>query len=349
MARLGNLVWLCAGALVALGGLTHAAEPVPTYAPIPSVGNGPKTNDQGWRVEAFGGGAYMVTDNQYNGLFFVSTAGVIIVDAPPTLGRNLLRAVANTTSKPITHVVYSHSHADHIGAAYLYGRNVTRVAHVLTKEILLAAPDPNRPPPDVTFTEAYELRVGNQTLRLEYRGLNHQPGNIFIWAPAQAVLMVVDIVFPGWVPFALLGVADFVPGVVKAHDQVLGYPFRYFVGGHLTRAGTRRDVEVAREYVNDLKTNCAAAITLSTQPAGPNNPISAGAIVNATLTANPGNPWAAFKVYLDDVAAYCANTTNVKWLGKIAAADVFAFENAYAMVESLRLDYDFLGPFGVQN
>ena len=325
-----------------------ATDTTTTYAPIPSTGQGPKTNKDGWRVEAFGGGAYMVTDNQYNGLFFVSTAGVIVVDAPPTLGYKLLYAIGNTTSVPITHVVYSHAHADHIGAAFVYGHNVTRIAHALTKEILHATPDPNRPLPDVTFTEEYSLRVGNQTLQLSYQGLNQQPGNIFIWAPTQAVLMIVDVVYPGWAPFAYLGQAEFVPGVIRAHEQALDYPFRYFVGGHLTRAGTRRDVEIAREYILDLKANCAAAITLSTQSAGPQNPISAQAIVNATGTANPGNPWAVFKAYLDDVSAYCANTTNHKWLGKIAAVDVYAFENAYAMVESLRIDFDFLGPFGVQ-
>ena len=312
-----------------------------TYAPIPSSAQGPALNPSGWRVEPFGGGAYMVTDNQYNGLFFVSPDGVIVVDAPPTLGRNLLYAVGNTTTQPITHVVYSHAHADHIGAAYVYGPNVTRIAHILTKEILHATPDANRPPPDITFTEEYALRVGNQSLQLSYQGLNHQPGNIFVWAPAQAVLMLVDVVYPGWAPFAYLGQAEFVPGVIRAHDQALDYPFRYFVGGHLTRAGTRRDVEVAREYILDLKANCKEAITLSTQPPGEGNPISAQGIVNATAAANPGNPWAVFKTYLDDVSAYCADVTNRKWLGRIAAVDVYAFENAYAMVESLRIDFDF--------
>jgi hypothetical protein len=42
---------------------------------------------------------------------------------------------------------------------------------------------------------------------LDY-GTNHLPGNIFIYAATkQRVLMLVDIVFPGWVPFPYLAIA----------------------------------------------------------------------------------------------------------------------------------------------
>ena len=35
-----------------------------------------------------------------------------------------------------------------------------------------------------------------------------------------------------------------------------------------------------------------------------------------------------------------------KYLGKLAAADVFTFDNAFAVLESLRIDGGALGPFG---
>jgi glyoxylase-like metal-dependent hydrolase (beta-lactamase superfamily II) len=320
---------------------------VTTYAPIPTQAVGPRLNAAGYRVEHFGGGAYMVTDNQYQALFLVSTKGVILVDAPPTIGYNLLYAIGNTTSIPITHFVYSHAHTDHVGGAYLVGKKPKKIAHKLTKEILKATPDPLRPLPDVTFEDDHTLHVGNQTLKLSYKGLAHQPGNIFIYAPTQKVLMLVDIVYPGWVPFAYLGQAQFVPGYIKAFDQVLEYDFKYFVGGHLTRSGDRNDVLVGKEYVTDLKNNCQRALLLSAFPANATNPVSAGEITPPIYAANPGNLWSVFKGYLDDLAMYCANVTNQKWLGVLGAADVYGFENAYIMVESLRIDYDVLGPFGV--
>jgi len=51
----------------------------------------------------------------------------VLLDAPPTIGRNIQRAVddiasANGVSNKITYLVYSHHHADHIGASSLFDR-----------------------------------------------------------------------------------------------------------------------------------------------------------------------------------------------------------------------------------
>jgi glyoxylase-like metal-dependent hydrolase (beta-lactamase superfamily II) len=338
----------------AIATLSRAAAPsvatdIPKYAPVPAVALGPPISSTlGYRIESFGGGAFMVTDGMYQALFLVSTESVIVIDAPPTIGVNLLYAIRNTTHLPISHVVYSHAHADHIGAAYLYGSEVVTVAHRMTAELLRhVAPDSSRPAPTVTFDESFELNVHNQKLQLAYRGPNHEPGNIFIYAPAQKVLMLVDIVFPGWVPFGYLGEAQDVPGYIKAHDQILGYDFDHFIGGHLTRSGSRQDVITQKEYIEDLRANCAEALVLSSLPSNASNPISVYTLIPNISAIDPGNPWATFKIYLEDISTYCANVTNEKWLGVLGGADVYGFENAYQMIESLRIDYGVLGPFGV--
>ena len=61
--------------------------------------------------------------------------------------------------------------------------------------------------PNGNFSQNMTLQIGNQTLQLDYHGNNHLPGNIFIYAPNQKALMLVDIIFPGWVPFAYLAIA----------------------------------------------------------------------------------------------------------------------------------------------
>ena len=322
------------------------------FVPLPQTAIGPPiSNVTGYRIEPFGKGAYMVTDGIYQCMFLVATESVIVVDAPPTLGSNLLKAIRSVTPLPVSHLVYSHAHADHIGGAYLIANdpNVTIVAHTLTAYELSLTPDPKRPPPTVSINNEYRLQVCNQTLQLKYDGLNHEPGNIFIYAPEQRVLMLVDIIFPGWVPFAYLGEAQTVPGFIKAHDQVLRYDFKHYIGGHLNRVGTREDVKIQREYVNDLYNNCAQAIALSAAPPNSTNPISAAALFPPVLASNPGNAWAEFKVYTNAVVGYCVNVTNAKWLNRLGGADAFGFENGYAMIESLRIDFDVLGPFAVQS
>ena len=67
---------------------------------------------------------YWVTDDAYITMFLVTDNSVIAVDAPPTLGENY-QAIAEVTNKPVTHVIYSHAHIDHIGSAGIFPRNAT--------------------------------------------------------------------------------------------------------------------------------------------------------------------------------------------------------------------------------
>ena len=164
----------------------NSTPSVVIYAPIPATGNGPPVpTSVGFRVEAFGDVAYLLTDGVYQSMFLVACNSVIVVDAPPTLGHNILRGIRTVTDFPISHVIYSHAHADHIGAAYLLkGKNTTFIAPVQTAQELAQAPgDKTRPAPNVTFTGDHDVNVCNQTLKLSYKGPNHQPGNIFIYAP----------------------------------------------------------------------------------------------------------------------------------------------------------------------
>ena len=273
-------------------------------------------------------------------MFLTTREGVVLVDAPPTIGQNLLRAVdevTRTSGRPreITHLVYSHSHADHIGASGLLGPDVVRIGHSETRRLLLRADDPNRPPPSVTFDERYVLDVGGEVLELAYHGPNHSPDNIFIYAPEQRTLMAVDIVFPGWIPFKGLAISQDIPGWVRAQDIAMDYPWQTLVAGHLGRLGNRADGELQQQYVADLEDSARAVIssldpTPFFQKYGPT-----------------GNSWAVFKTYLDAASKQVADPVIAKYTGRLAGADVFTFDSAFAMFESLRIDLGVLGPFGV--
>lgn len=337
--------------LALLGTALAATIPVSTYLPVPATAAGPPVpTSPGYRLEDFGGGAYMVTEGLYQGAFFVSDESVIVVDAPPTIGENLVHAVQSVTSNPISHMVYSHHHADHIGGAYLYqsaATNVTIIAHQLTADILAQVPDPTRPAPTITFDNSYNLTVGNQTLELAYHGLNHDPGNIFIYAPIQKVLMLVDIVYPGWSPFNALGEVQFVPGYIKAHTQLLAYDFEHYIGGHLDRSGTRQDVLVSQAYVQDLFETSQRAINMSAQSTS--NLSAFDVIAPAVSKEAPDNDWALFNTYVDVLADWVTAQLAPRWNGRLYGTDVYGKSHAMVMLESVRIDFGMLGPFGVPN
>ena len=66
---------------------------LPDYAPIPRSALGPALNDQGYHVGRVERNLYWVTDGVYQSAFLTTRDGVVLFDAPPTLGGNLRRAV----------------------------------------------------------------------------------------------------------------------------------------------------------------------------------------------------------------------------------------------------------------
>ena len=146
-------------------------------------------------------------------------------------------------------------------------------------------------------TDQLTVHAGEDSVELAYHGPNHSPGNIFTYLPAQRVLMLVDVVFPGWVPFAYLAESQNIPGWLEAPAQALGYPFRTYIGGHLTRLGTRDDVVIQQEYVADLRAQAASAIDTFN-------------VADVYKSVDPANPWAIFRGYLDGVAAQAADAVS---------------------------------------
>jgi hypothetical protein len=63
--------------------------------------------------------------------------------------------------------------------------------------------------------------------------------------------MLVDVIFPGWVPFAYLAESQNIPGYLDAPARALEHDFETFVGGHMTRLGTRDDITMHQQYIAD--------------------------------------------------------------------------------------------------
>lgn len=275
------------------------------YMDVPESAKGPAIDPaKGYRIQELGKGLYLVTDNAYQSMFMVYEKGVVVIDAPPSYAQSIPKAIAEVTDKPITHIVYSHSHADHIGGAKSLGGSPVIITHEETKRLLERANDPNRPLPTVTFRDRYTLEAGSQILELSYHGVAHEPGNIFIYAPVQKTLMVVDVISPGWMPFRRLHLAQDVQGHYSQVEEIRKLNFDTLGGGHVGRTGTKADVELYSEFLRDLKT--AAGESLKTTKFG--------------VGLDPrdlSNPWAGYDNYIDRVVVQCINRMTPKWATKL--------------------------------
>ncbi|MFI6541802.1 MBL fold metallo-hydrolase [Streptomyces prunicolor] len=327
LAAVPTVAALADGALA--GQASAATGTLPDYAPIPPSALGPAVNSQGYYVGRVRRNLYWVTDGTYQAAFLTTREGVVLFDAPPTIGHNLQRAIdeiaaANGVSNRVTHIVYSHHHADHLGASSLFGRHVTRIGHAENRRLLARDNDPTRPLPDVTFENRYSLRVGGERVDLAWHGTNHSPDNIYIHLPDHDTLMLVDVNLPGWVPFDSFNLNEDVPGSIAAPAKAMTYPWKHFIGGHMGRLGTRQDMVVYQQYVNDIVDNVKKALT---------------AIDPTPYFAKYGdNSWAAVKEYQAAQVAYAADPVIKKYTGVLAAADVYTASTTFIILESLRLD-----------
>ena len=300
---------------------------VDKYLDVPDFAKGPTVDPaKGYRTQKLGEGLYMITDGAYQSMFMTYEDGVVVVDAPPSYASHIPKAIAEVTDKPITYLVYSHAHTDHIGGAKSLGGQPIIVAHAETNRLLARDGDANRPLAAVTFEDQYRLSVGSQVLELSYHGNAHLPGNIFIYAPKQRTLMVVDVIFPGWMPWRRFAVAQDIPAYFAQVKEINAMNFDTLVGGHVTRTGTPADVAMQLSFIEDLKT--AAATALKTKVPGE----------GLTLADRSGNPWAVFDNYIDRVAIACVNQLTPKWSTKLAAYDVYIWDQCYSMEQSLRID-----------
>jgi len=98
------------------------APVLPDYAPVPASAFGPALNEQGYYVGRVERNLYWVTDGVYKAAFLTTSDGVVLFDAPPTIGHNLQRAIdeiarANGVDNKVRYLVHSHHHADHTGAS----------------------------------------------------------------------------------------------------------------------------------------------------------------------------------------------------------------------------------------
>jgi glyoxylase-like metal-dependent hydrolase (beta-lactamase superfamily II) len=312
-------------------GASSAAD-LPDYAPVPRSALGPAPNEQGYYVGRVERNLYWVTDGVLQSAFLTTRDGVVVFDAPPSIGPNLRRAIdeiaaANGMPSTVTHLVYSHHHADHGGAAALFGGDVARIGHEETRRLLLRDNDPARPAPEITFSDRYTLEVGGERVELAWRGPNHSPDNIYIHFPGHDTLMLIDVVNPGWAPVYLGNLTEDIPGYIEAPANALAYPWKHFIGGHMGRLGTRDDLVVYQQYVTDLIASIKKAlVTVDPTP---------------FFTRYGNNSWAAVKTYQAAQVDYAAAPVIKKYTGVLAAADVYTASTAFTILESIRLDLGF--------
>jgi glyoxylase-like metal-dependent hydrolase (beta-lactamase superfamily II) len=311
-----------------------------TAAPVPYTVYGPQFDwSRGYYVAEVkkGSGVYWITEGSHQVMFITTGKGVIVIDAPPIFGDKITKAIAEVTKEPVTHLVYTHYHADHIAGAWQFPENVQVISSAAIQAKLKELQSMKRdvpfgtfvggkpvPLPGKTFKDSLTLKLGGKTLKL-YAATGHTHSDVLAYLPAEKIMGSVDFVWAGWIPFDGLGEAEDLNGYMAAHNKLLSYDWDVMVSGHVGRLATREDVSTNMAYVNDVKYAVMKALQNTDYMA-------------AAKKAGFSNTFLTVETYFDMAAHTAAREVEQKWLGKLGGVDVWTYSNCRRMMMWLRLN-----------
>lgn len=131
---------------------------------------------------------YVIRGGGGNTAAFVTAKGVVVVDTKLAgWGQPILEKIRSVTDRPVTMIINTHTHGDHVGSNAEFPATVEIVAHENTKANMqkMEAFQGERQQflPDRTFEDRLSVLEGNDRVDLYYFGRGHTDGDAIIVFP----------------------------------------------------------------------------------------------------------------------------------------------------------------------
>ena len=202
------------------------------------------------------GDVYRFQNNFHYSLLVVSDSGVVVVDPISESAATWLRDNLKTiTDKPITHLVYSHSDADHASGGKVYaGAKV--IAHANAPAEIDGVAINQR------FDDQMTLEVGNKKLELTWLGEGHAKDLIAVVVRPENVAFITDAASPKGLPFRDFPHSN-VDGWIDQVRKIETLDFEIFAPAH-GKIGVKEDAKNARIYMEKLREQVLAGLKAGT-------------------------------------------------------------------------------------
>ncbi len=174
--------------LIACGALSLAIDAQPPAQQGPKVVEVEKVKDNLFMLKGGGG----------NTAVYVGANGVTVVDAKnPGWGQPILDKIKEITPKPVTRLINTHTHGDHVSGNVEFPATIDIVVQDNTKTNMekmdIFKQNNGRGMPKKTFKDKMTLGSGKDRVDLFYFGRGHTNGDAFIVFPELRVVHAGDI------------------------------------------------------------------------------------------------------------------------------------------------------------
>lgn len=226
---------------------------------------------------------YVMKGGGGNSTVLITSTGVVVVDTKnPGWGQPLLEKIKSVTDKPVTMIINTHTHGDHVSGNVEFPASVEVVTHETTKKNMEAmrpasfvAPAPGGPAPNIftqnagrgmpkrTYQDSLTIGRGAERIDLHYFGRAHTNGDTFVVFPALRVMHASDV-FPN---LGTPGIdsnnggsgVDYANTLKKAADFADRNNIDVIVNGHRDTTSTRSELRQYVDYVADYVRYAQAA------------------------------------------------------------------------------------------
>lgn len=215
---------------------------------------------QPYILQKIGERTYYVQRYFYSTTFYVGDKGVLLFDAPEGRGKYLLQAIRDVSPLPVTALVYSHYHVDHIGDSPFWndeakkeGVNLRIIASKATAEKMQFMNSRLPVATQVLSKKDDQFKFEKQTIELHRFVKAGHTDDHSVWLLKQEkVAHSPDLLNPDQLPMMGFAVSD----TLVYHDsnlrQVEMLDWKYFIGGH-GNIGSHDDFKFQRQFLNDLR------------------------------------------------------------------------------------------------
>lgn len=226
--------------------------------------------------------AEKIKDNLYwfkggimaNGGFSIAANGVAVIDAKmtPDGAKQMLALIKTVTDKPVTHIILTHSDADHVNGLTGFPKGLIIVSSENTKKEMEEAFRDEKMAayrdylPTVTFTAGPALVLpGLPAIMLMTFGPAHTSGDSVVYFPKEKAAFVGDLVFQGRDPLVHRQKGGTSFGLVRNLQEILKLDADVFISGHNdpeTKADIQGELKSIQEKQAKIKDLIAAGKNL---------------------------------------------------------------------------------------